>query len=111
MKIESPKQERETSSRESFLQPCLYAVSAGEGAVPALLWWKATPRTLGTVIYLEIGLGNSAAATARVTLLHSPRQALKMGLLSSSRSGCSLLYQWLTALLVCGKGSACTVHQ
>lgn len=57
----------------AFCSPA-HAVSAGEGTVPALLWWKATLRVPGTAIYLETGLGNSAAATARVTVLHGLRR-------------------------------------
>lgn len=67
--------------------------SAGEGAMPALLWWKATLRGAGSVIYLEIGFGNSAAATARVTAAqpaashatsptHGPPEELQVGLLT-----------------------------
>lgn len=66
---------------------------AGEGAMPALLWWKATMRGAGSVIYLEIGFGSSAAVTARVTAAQpaaSPATSPTLGLLRSSGSGCSL---------------------
>lgn len=91
--------------------------------MPALLWRKATVRGAGSVIYLQIGFGSSAAATARVTAAqpaaspaaspatspetsptHGPPEELQVGLLTE-------LQQWLRALLVCGKGSVDTVFQ
>lgn len=57
-----------------------HGVSAAEAAIPTLLLTEDNPGVPGTDIHLGIELGNSAAATVGVSLLHNPRQAPQMGL-------------------------------
>lgn len=88
--------------------------SAGEGSMPALLWWRATLRGAGSVIYLEIGFSNSAAATAMTAVTACGKPCDKPHTWASWRAVVRAAH-WVLAMaqgfVVCGKGGVYTAFQ
>lgn len=70
----------ESLSGENFPQPLPMECLQQRQPYPHCCWQKVTLRVPGTAIHSGIELGNSAAATVGVSLLHSLRQAPHMGL-------------------------------